>query len=134
MSTLVKDHYGATDIVKRILAAAQHTDTYGSPLPADRLFPYDQLHGRELLATKEHAARLNPAADAHLLDIGSGIGGPARYFSSLFGCRVTGVDLTPSFVAAATELTGLTGLADTVEFIEGDVAKLPFDPGTFDHA
>jgi arsenite methyltransferase len=134
MPMLVQDHYGATDIVKRILAAAQYTDTDGPLLPVDRLFPYDQLHGRELLATKDHVVKLNPAADAHLLDIGSGIGGPARYVSSVFRSRVTGVDLTPSFVAAATELTRLTGLAGMVDFIEGDVANLPFEPGTFDHA
>jgi SAM-dependent methyltransferase len=133
MPMLVQDHYGATDIVKRILAAAQHTDTDGPLLPVERLFPYDQLHGRELLATKDHAVRLNPTMDAHLLDVGSGIGGPARYFASVFGCRVTGVDLTPQFVAAATELTRLTGLAGSVDFIEGDVAELPFEPDAFDH-
>jgi ubiquinone/menaquinone biosynthesis C-methylase UbiE len=71
--------------------------------------------------------------DAHLLDVGSGIGGPARYFASVFGCHVTGVDLTPQFVAAATDLTRRTGLADKVDFIEGDAAKMPFEPDTFDH-
>jgi ubiquinone/menaquinone biosynthesis C-methylase UbiE len=134
MPMLVQDHYGATDIVKRILAAAQYTDTDVPLLPVERLFPYDQLHGRELLATKDHAVRLNPTMDAHLLDVGSGIGGPARYFASVFGCRVTGVDLTPQFVAAATELSRLTGLAGSVDFIEGDVAELPFEPDAFDHA
>ncbi len=134
MPTRVQDHYGADRIVERILAAAEHSTKDAISLPADRLFPYDQLHGRELLATRDHAAMMNPASDTHLLDLGSGIGGPARYFASVFGCRVTGIDLTPQFVAAATELTRLTGLAGTVDFVEGDVAKLPFQSGTFDHA
>lgn len=134
MSARVQDHYGAERIVERILAAAGHPAADDAVLTADRLFPYDQLHGRELLATRDHAAMLNPAADSHLLDIGSGIGGPARYFASVFGCRVTGVDLTPQFVAAATDLTQITGLADKVEFIEADAAMLPFPSGTFDHA
>lgn len=133
MSVRVQDHYGADHIVDRVLAAAQSAGS-ATPVAADRLFPYDQLHGRELLATQDHAAMLNPAKDAHLLDVGSGIGGPARYFASVFECRVTGVDLTPQFVAAATELTRLTGLAQTVDFIECDAAKLPFAEGTFDHA
>ena len=134
MSVRVQDHYGSADIVERILTAAQHAVTDGPSLSADRLFPYDQLHGRELLATKDHAAKLNPAKDDHLLDVGSGIGGPARYFASVFGCRVTGVDLTQQFVAAATDLTRLSGLAGTVDFIEGDAAKMPFEASAFDHA
>ncbi len=134
MSLRVQDHYSAEDIVTRVLAAAQQPTADGPSLTADRLFPYDQLHGRELLATIDHAAKLNPAKDAHLLDAGSGIGGPARYFASVFGCRVTGIDLTPQFVVAATDLTRLAGLAGTVDFVEGDVAAMSFGSGTFDHA
>jgi ubiquinone/menaquinone biosynthesis C-methylase UbiE len=134
MPVRVQDHYGAERIVERILAAVAQSAAEDTPLTAEQLFPYDQLHGRELLATRDHAAMMSPEADAHLLDIGSGIGGPARYFASVFGSRVTGVDLTPQFVVAATELTRLTGLGDTVDFIEGDAAKLPFRSGTFDYA
>jgi len=134
MSTRVQDHYGATDIVERILAAVPWSATDGTPLVAERLFPFDQLHGRELQATQDHAAKLNPARGAHLLDVGSGIGGPARYFVHVLGCRVTGIDLTPQFVAAATELTRLTGLADEADFVEADAADMPFDTGNFDHA
>lgn len=134
MSVRVQDHYGAEDIVARILTAAGVTGEDGTKLAAERFFPYDQLHGRELLATRDHAALLNPSASAHLLDVGSGIGGPARYFSSVFGCRVTGIDLTPQFVAAATELTRLTALSGKVDFVEGDATAMPFQPGAFDHA
>ncbi len=133
MSTRVQDHYGAPDIVERILAAVPW-DADGAPLAAERLFPFDQLHGRELLATRDHAAKLNPARGDRLLDVGSGIGGPARYFASVFGCHVTGIDLTPQFVASATELTRLTGLDDEVDFVEADAAQMPFDAGLFDHA
>ena len=134
MPVLVQDHYGAEHIVERILAAAAHSAEDHTPLSAEKLFPYDQLHGRELLATRDHAALMNPTNDMHLLDVGSGIGGPARYFASVFGCRVTGIDLTPQFVAAATDLTRLTGLSETVDFLEGDATELPFRSGTFDHA
>ncbi len=134
MTTLVQDHYGASGIVGRILAAVPWSSGDTSTLTADRLFPYDQLHGREILATRDHAARLNPANEAHVLDIGSGIGGPARYFASTFGCRVTGIDLTPDFVNAATELTRLSALSGQVAFVEGDAAAMPFEADTFDHA
>jgi ubiquinone/menaquinone biosynthesis C-methylase UbiE len=134
MPTRVQDHYGSADIVERILAAVPWSASDDAPLAAEQLFPFDQLHGRELQATRDHAAKLNPARGAHLLDMGSGIGGPARYFASVFGCRVAGIDLTPEFVASATELTGLTGLADEVDFVEADAADMPFTAGTFDHA
>jgi SAM-dependent methyltransferase len=134
MSTLVQDHYRATAIVDRILAAVPWAATDATPLTPEQLFPFDQLHGRELLATRDHATKLNPPTDACLLDIGSGIGGPARYFASVFGCRVSGVDLTPQFVTAATELTRLTGLDDKADFVEADAADMPFEAGTFDHA
>lgn len=134
MATPVQDHYAAKDIVERILAAVPWVATDGTPLATEQLFRFDQLHGRELLATRDHAAKLNPAKGARLLDVGSGIGGPARYFASVFGCRVTGIDLTPQFVAAATELSRLTRLEDAAEFLEADAADMPFEAGTFDHA
>lgn len=132
MPDRVQDHYGATDLVQRILAAADVTD--GAAVTADRFFPYDQLHGRELRATQDHAAKLNPARSAHLLDVGAGIGGPARYFASVFGCRVTGIDLTPQFVVAARALSRLCQLEHAVDFVEADAAAIPFDTGRFDHA
>lgn len=133
MSSRVQDHYGAADIVERILAAAGAAAP-GMPHSADRFFPYDQLHGRELMATRDHAERLSPSRDAHLLDVGAGIGGPARYFTNAYGCRVTGIDLTPEFVAAATDLTRLCGLAGRIEFLVADAAHMPFEAGSFDHA
>jgi ubiquinone/menaquinone biosynthesis C-methylase UbiE len=130
----VQAHYSAADIVARILAAIPWRKETDAPLKAAQLFPYDQLHGRELLATQDHAARLAPDRQAHLLDIGSGIGGPARYFAANFGCHVTGIDLTDTFVAAATELGNLCGLGDLVRFQIADATDIPFEAGAFDHA
>lgn len=134
MTRSVQEHYGNGDIVARILAAVPWSPDDGTALTAKQIFPFDQLHGRELLATQEHAARLHPAKEAHLLDIGSGVGGPARYFASIFGCRVTGIDLTPDFVLAAKEISTLCNLDDPLTFIEADATTVPFAPDTFDHA
>jgi ubiquinone/menaquinone biosynthesis C-methylase UbiE len=68
-----------------------------------------------------------------LLDVGSGIGGPARYFAAEQGCRVTGIDLTEEFVLVAASLTRRTQLDGLVEFRQGNVLQLPFEPNTFDH-
>ena len=134
MTMQVPDHYGSAEIVERILAAIPWSPAAGIPLMASQLFPYDQLHGRELLATKDHAARLGPDNNAHLLDVGAGIGGPARYLAGVFGCSVTGIDLTPEFVAAANALCEFCDLAGQVNIVEGDAAKMPFDANAFDNA
>jgi ubiquinone/menaquinone biosynthesis C-methylase UbiE len=130
----VHKHYGSNEIVARILAAIPWSESDGVALTASLLFPFDQLHGRELFATKEHSARLNPEIGAHLLDIGSGIGGPAGYFASMLGCRVTGIELTPDFVIFANELTSFCGMSDQANFVLADAASIQFKANTFDHA
>ena len=134
MTRSVQKLYGSGDIVARILGAVPWSRDDGAALTAKQVFPFDQLHGRELLATQDHAARLHPTEEAHLLDIGSGVGGPARYFASVFGCRVTGIDLTPDFILAAKEISTLCDLDDLLTFVNADAANLPFDSNTFDHA
>jgi ubiquinone/menaquinone biosynthesis C-methylase UbiE len=69
-----------------------------------------------------------------LLDIGSGIGGPARYFAAEHGCRVTGIDLTEEFVLVARSLTRRTGLDQAAEFVQGSALATQFEAGTFDRA
>ena len=75
-----------------------------------------------------------PAPGRHLLDIGSGIGGPARLAASEYGCWVTGIDLTREFCDVAAMLTERTGLAGLVQFQQGDALALPFDDQSFDAA
>ncbi len=130
----VEQHYGSPDIAQRVIAAASGSQAPGQRLRAEQLFPFDQLHGREIQATRDHAARLSPDPGDHLLDMGSGIGGPARYFATTFGCRVTGLDLTPQFVEAAKTLTEACDLQDRVHFQQGDLATMPFEDRAFDHA
>jgi ubiquinone/menaquinone biosynthesis C-methylase UbiE len=67
-----------------------------------------------------------------VLDLGCGIGGPARYLATTFGCRVKGVDLSPGFIDAATYLTARCGLSDRVTFQVGEALHLPFDHASFD--
>ena len=74
------------------------------------------------------------AAGDHILDIGSGIGGPARYFAHRFGCAVTGIDLTPEFCDVARELTRALGLGGRVRFEVGNALAMPFADGSFDGA
>jgi cyclopropane fatty-acyl-phospholipid synthase-like methyltransferase len=70
----------------------------------------------------------------HLLDIGSGIGGPARFAAATYGVRVTGIDLTPDYVETAETLAQWVGLADRVAFRQGSATAMPFTQGSFDAA
>ena len=134
MSGRVEDHYANPDIVPRILAALRQVNGADAAITPDALAPLDHFHGRGVVATREMAAILQPQVDEHVLDIGSGIGGPARWIAAQFGCRVTGVDLTQAFCDAAMELNRLTGMADQVRILQGNALALPLPDDTFDRA
>jgi len=68
----------------------------------------------------------------HVLDIGCGVGGPARYLAATFGCRVTGVDLTAEFIAVAQMLTARCHLDHFVDFRQANALDLPFADASFD--
>ncbi|MDH3662875.1 MAG: class I SAM-dependent methyltransferase, partial [Alphaproteobacteria bacterium] len=95
---------------------------------------YDQDHYGGIAITEQLADDAGISADHHVLDVCSGMGGPARYFAHHRGCRVTGLDLTESRVAGATRLTSLVGLDHLVDFRRGDAQKMPFADATFDIA
>jgi ubiquinone/menaquinone biosynthesis C-methylase UbiE len=80
----------------------------------------------------ELAALAGISRSDRVLDVGSGLGGPARYLAETFGCRVRGVDLSADFVAAATYLTGRCGLESQVSFALGDALDLPCADAVFD--
>src|SRR6185295_6403689 len=103
-------------------------------LTIDNLAPIDEFHSRRRLATTELARMLAPMPGQRLLDVGSGLGGPARYLAQVCGCRVTGVDLTAEFVAVANDLARRTGLATQVGFQQGSALALPFTDGSFELA
>jgi len=77
---------------------------------------------------------LAPKPGERLIDIGSGLGGPARYLAKVCGCKVTGIDLTAEFVATATDLARRAGLAAQVDFQQASATDLPFSDGSFDLA
>ncbi len=94
----------------------------------------DEFHIGGRRATLDVAAALNLTPDARLLDLGSGLGGPARTLAECFGCHVTGIDLTPAFCQAATTLSHWVGLSGRVTFLQGDATDLPFADASFDAA
>ena len=89
----VREHYGATGLTDRIRSALATIAPEGQMLTIGQLAPLDQFHTRGMLATAELAEAAGIKSSTRVLDLGCGIGGPARYLAATFGCPVTGVDL-----------------------------------------
>ena len=113
----VAAHYGTNGLLDRILGALAQAGKDVNALTIDDLGLVDEFHSRRRRATEELGRMLAPAASDHVIDVGSGIGGPSRYLAATYGCRVNGVDLTPEFVAAAIGLTERVGLTSASIFV-----------------
>ena len=131
-------HWDRDDLVTTVLHALQSAGLDIDHLDVDALAATDQFHGGGLPVTirlAELAGLAQPGrADRRrrVLDVGGGLGGPARTLAAHYGCLVTALDLTPSYVEVAAELTRRVGLADRVTHLMGDALDLPFDDGSFD--
>jgi ubiquinone/menaquinone biosynthesis C-methylase UbiE len=131
----VASHYaGGGDLASAIAESLQKAGKDIGKLTTADLGTVDEFHIRGRQATLELARSLNLSADSRVLDIGSGLGGPARTLVETYGCRVTGIDLTQAFCDAAATLSGWVGLSDRVAFRQGDATGLPFADGEFDAA
>ena len=133
-TTDISGHYTSGDLLTR-LEARLCEDGFDPARPTfEALAPYDHFHGRGLEATEDIANRLPISGTDHVLDVGSGLGGPARYMARRFGCRVSGVDLTAEFCDVARHLTALLGLEERVSFEQCDALSMPYRDAAFDGA
>jgi SAM-dependent methyltransferase len=130
----VSEHWGTGDVFERILNAMRNAGIDPGAVTVEQLAPVDHFHARGLLATKDLADGLPIKAGDRLVDIGCGLGGPARYLAERFGCQVDGIDITEPFVVAGTRLTELVGLTEQVAIRHGDGQSLPYADESFDGA
>jgi SAM-dependent methyltransferase len=128
----VADHWGREGLAESMLAALAAAGKDLAALTVDDLAVTDQFHGGGKPATERLARLLAPRPGERVLDVGGGLGGPARTLAVEFGCHVTVVDLTESYVRAARVLTARLGLDDRVSHHVGDALDLRFDAGAFD--
>ena len=128
----IAQHYGSAGLAERIISALERDGKDLNVLTIEDLAPVDQFHTRGLAATREliRLADVNPGA--RVLDVGSGLGGPARALASEKKCHVTGIDLTREFCEVATLLSRLTRLEQLTDFRNGDATALPFAADEFD--
>jgi sarcosine/dimethylglycine N-methyltransferase len=121
--------YAETDLV----ASMEHLA--GDDLAAltqDEWDRFDQFHAGGAEAVDRLLAGLHLAPGMTVLDVGAGLGGPARQIARSSGGTVIGVDITPAYVDAARALTYTAGLAEQVRFFCSDIGA--FNRSDFDAA
>jgi cyclopropane fatty-acyl-phospholipid synthase-like methyltransferase len=130
----VAEHYTKPDLESAILAGVAAAGIDPEHFEPDDLAAVDQFHVGGAEAAEDVARGAGISSGMRVLDIGAGIGGPARLFAHRFGAIVQGVDLTPSFVTTAQSLTRRCGLTGQVSFSKASGLDLPFSDSEFDAA
>jgi ubiquinone/menaquinone biosynthesis C-methylase UbiE len=128
----VATYYGQKPLLKSIDAALRGMGKDPERVTTDELAPLDQFHIHGKVATLELAQLAKIRAEDRVLDIGGGLGGPARTLAKEFGCSITVLDLTEEFCLTGEVLTRRTGLSDHINFVHGNALDLPFPPESFD--
>ncbi len=128
----ISNYWGRSDLGQAILGTLEASGKNLDELTIDDLAPMDQFHGGGKPATQRLARHAELLPGTRLLDVGGGLGGPARTLAVEFGCQVTLLDLTESYVRAGELLTVRLGLSDHVTHQTGSGLEIPFADAAFD--
>lgn len=129
---MIDQLYGSEDLVARILDALSEAGRDLEALTRADLSGFDEFHAGGIDATRDMAAFATLGRGSRVLDLGSGIGGPARTLAAEWDCVVTGVDITASYCDVARELSRRLGMSGRVEFLCVDAVDLPMPDASFD--
>ena len=132
LDTALNRHYAPGDVWARIVDSLRAAGHDPKRLTRDVAAQFDEFHGGGRESTRALARFAGIADGMQVLDVGSGIGGPARTLAAEFGADVTGVDLTLEFVHAAGVLSERLGLAAKTRFIHGSALALPVPDASMD--
>jgi len=127
-------HYSKPGLLNRILSALEQAGVNLNAASSDDFSPFAEFHIGGAGATRELGRLASLRAGQLIIDIGSGLGGPARTLAEQFDVRVKGIDLTEEYCSVATELTKIVGLGARVSFEHGNALNLPFEDAAFDVA
>ncbi len=134
MEKVSRFYGGRGGLLAAIRSALDRAGLDRATLTPAALAPVDEFHIRGRAASLEIVDALRLTADSHVLDLGSGLGGPARTVAEVTGCTVTGVDLTPEFCEVATALSEWTGLTARTTFRVGDATATGLTDAAVDAA
>jgi SAM-dependent methyltransferase len=128
----ISGHYGWSGLMERIEQEVREHGLDPQRVTVDQLAPVDNSHWHRLAGTLALARLAAITGADRVLDVGGGIGGPARQLAHRFGCQVTVLDLTQDYCAVGETLTAWTRLTDHVSFVRGNALAMPFPDRSFD--
>lgn len=130
----IASYYTSENVLERIDQNLRERGIDPEHPTLEALAPYDNFHSRGLGATLDLIALADFPAGARVVDVGGGMGGPARTLAARSDAHVTVLDLTPAFVEQGRVLTERLGMSDRIDFQVGDGTAMPFDDASFDGA
>lgn len=130
----VADHYTHGSLLDAIRTGVGEIGKTPETITIDDLAPIDEFHIGGRVASTEFLDQLSLTNQSHVLDVGCGLGGPARFAASCYGSNVTGIDLTAEFVQTGQALCQWLDLDNSIELVEGSALAMPFDKSGFDAA
>ena len=130
----ISTHYTHGNLVAAIRSGVESLGKTIDSVTVDDLGPVDEFHTGGRQASKHFIDQLGVTPDMHILDIGCGLGGPARFVASRYRCRVDGIDLTPEYIETGRVICGWVGLNDRISLHQGSALSMPFADGAFDGA
>jgi ubiquinone/menaquinone biosynthesis C-methylase UbiE len=128
----VSDHYRHGALLESIRTALGALGKTVETVTIEDLGPVDEFHIGGRPATKRLVEQLGLATDDHVLDVGCGLGGAARFVASQFGTHVSGIDLAQEYVETGNALCDWVRLADRISLREGSALNMPFEDESFD--
>lgn len=131
---LVANHYTHGSLLDAIVAGVEGLGKSTDTVSVEDLAPVDEFHIGGRVATESFLDQVNPTAGDHVLDVGCGLGGASRFVAQRYGCRVTGIDLTPEYIETARVLCSWVGLDERITLEQGDATDLSYCAGMFDKA
>ena len=131
---IISTHYTHGSLIAAIRDGIEKLGKTIDNVTVDDLAPVDEFHVGGRQASEHFLDQLDLTSEKHILDVGCGLGGPARFAASRYRCRVGGIDLTPEHVETGRVICKWVGLADRISLHQGSALSMPFADGAFDGA
>jgi SAM-dependent methyltransferase len=130
----VSTHYTHGNLVAAIRGGVESLGRTIDSVTVDDLAPVDEFHIGGRQASEHFLDQLDLTPEKHILDVGCGLGGPARFAANRYRCQVDGIDLTPEYIETGRVLCGWVGLEKRISLHQGSALSMPFTDDTFDGA
>lgn len=128
----VSDNYLHGDLLNAIKSALTSLGKTTENVTIEDLAPVDEFHIGGRVATDNLISQLNFTEQGHVLDVGCGLGGAARYVATKYKNRVSGIDLTPEYIETGKALCSWLNLDKDITLEHGSALSMPFQDNMFD--